>query len=246
MSKAIFNINAALVAMFLVTVFLSACSSKPGTTNTVSQNKANLQTAKTIPSTASPGAQPPNQAGSPTATVVLEEFADFQCSSCALRHPIFSEIKSMYGSRIKFVFRNFPLDMHPKAYDAAVAADAAGLQGKFWDMQNMLFNNQAAWVADTNHRQMWKGYAEKIGLDVAKWENDMLGITSKARVDEDKKRGKTIGVTSTPTLFINGVDVPFAQMTTDGLKALIDAELQKTAAATQPAAASANTANTNK
>lgn len=155
----------------------------------------------------------------------------------------------MYGSRIKFIFRNFPLEMHPKAYDAAVAADAAGLQGKFWDMQNLLFNNQAAWVADNNYKQMWKGYAEKIGLDVAKWESDMLGIVSKNRVDEDKRRGKAIGITSTPSLFINGVDVPFAQMTVDGLKALIDAELQKTTPAAAPAtqsAPAANTANSNK
>jgi len=64
--------------------------------------------------------------------------------------------------------------MHDKAYDAAVAADAAGLQGKFWDMQNILFNNQTAWTTDANYKQTWKGYADKIGLDVAKWENDSL------------------------------------------------------------------------
>jgi protein-disulfide isomerase len=240
--------NIFLVACVLVATFIiGGCSSNPSTTNNATPIKA-IQTTKTIPANAPPGAKPANEIGSPTATVVLEEFADFQCGSCALKHPVLNEIKSMYGSRIRFIFRNYPLDMHDKSYDAAVAADAAGLQGKFWDMQNMLFNNQTAWTTDANYKQTWKGYADKIGLDVAKWENDMLGIAAKARVDEDKKRGKAIGITSTPTLFINGVDVPFAQMTADGLKKLIDAELQKTtsAATSQAAPAAANTANSNK
>jgi len=241
-SRNIFLAACVLAATFII----GGCSSNSSTTNNATPIKA-IQTTKTIPANAPPGAQPPNQAGAPTATVVLEEFADFQCGSCALKHPVLNEIKSMYGGRIRFIFRSYPLDMHDKAYDAAVAADAAGLQGKFWDMQNMLFNNQTAWTTDANYKQTWKGYAEKIGLDVAKWENDMLGLVSKNRVNEDKNRGKAIGITSTPTLFINGVDVPFAQMTVDGIKKLIDAELQKTtSAATSQAAPSANTANSNK
>jgi protein-disulfide isomerase len=249
MNKAIQRVGYAVIGIILLTGMISSCSSTPSTTNNATPKANTAAKTKTIPPNAPPGAQPPNQIDAPTATVVLEEFADFQCGSCALKHPILNEVKSMYGSRIRFIFRNFPLDMHDKAYDAAVAADAAGLQGKFWDMQNILFNNQTAWAADANYKQTWKGYAQKIGLDVAKWENDMLGIASKARVDEDKKRGKAIGISSTPSLFINGVDVPFAQMTKEGLKALIDAELQKTATAAAPqtqAAPAANTANSNK
>lgn len=229
-----------LVATFII----GGCSSNSSTTNTPTPNKVNPP-VKTIPASAPPGAKPANEIGSPTATVVLEEFADFQCGSCAQKHPVLNEIKSMYGGRIRFIFRNYPLDMHDKAYDAAVAADAAGLQGKFWDMQNILFINQSGWSVDTNYKQTWKGYAEKIGLDVAKWENDMLGIVSKNRVDEDKKRGKAIGINSTPTLFINGAEVTYTQVTVDGLKKLIDAELQKTTS-TQTAPAAANSANANK
>lgn len=240
------NNSILIAAVAIWAALFSACSPAPANKASNGTKAANTSPkVYTIPANAPPGAQPPNQAGASTATVVLEEFADFQCGSCALKHPVLNEIKSMYGSRIRFIFRNYPLDMHDKAYDAAVAADAAGLQGKFWDMQNMLFNNQTAWTTDANYKQTWKGYADKIGLDVAKWENDMLGIAAKARVDEDKKRGKAIGVTSTPTLFINGVDVPFAQMTREGLKTLIDAELQKMTS-TQAAPAASNTGNSNK
>jgi protein-disulfide isomerase len=229
-----------------------ACSSG---SNNVNGPKTNTNVAKkdnsSIPPNAPPGAQPPNQTGSAAASVTLEEFADFQCPQCAAKHPVMNEIKSMYGSRIHFIFRNFPLDIpaHDKSYEAAVAADAAGIQNKFWEMQNVLFTNQKTWTSDPNYKQVWKEYGTRIGLDVDKWENDMLGIASKARVDADKKRAQAIGVNSTPSLYINGVSVPFEQMTVDGLKQLVDAELAKAPAATQaaPAAnAAANTATSNK
>lgn len=207
-----------------------------------------------IPANAPMGANPPNQSGSPTALVTLEEFADFQCPQCAAKHSVMSEIKATYGSRIHFIFRDFPLSIpaHDKSYDAAVATEAAGLQNpnKFWEMQNMLFNNQKVWTADPNFKQIWKGYAKTIGLDVAKWENDIVGIAAKGRVDADLQRGKALGVNSTPTLYLNGTSLPFEQMTVDALKQLIDAELQKTAPQNQPAKASntpaANTGNSNK
>jgi len=217
--------------------------------STVNANSAagRANTAKTpsIPPNAPPGAQPPNQAGSAVAAVKLEEFADYQCGACATAHPVLSEIKSIYGSRIHFVFRNFPLDIHDKAYDAAVAAEAAGLQGKFWDMQNLLFTNQQAWTAASGYKATFKGYAEKIGLDVPKWETDMAGLVAKLRVDEDKKRARALGVSSTPTLYVNGQPVPFAEMNVQALKGIIDAELAKAAPAAQGASppAPANAAN---
>ncbi len=209
-------------------------------------NNASAPKPNVIPPNAPPGASPPNLAGSPNAQVMLEEFADFQCGSCATAHPILNEIKSLYGSRIKFVFRNYPLSIpaHDKAYEAAVAAEAAGLQGKFWDMQNLLFTNQQAWTAAPTYKQMWKGYAEKIGLDVAKWENDMTGIVAKGRVDADLARGKALSVNSTPTLYLNGTAVPFDQMKVNFLKTLIDAELQKASSASS--APAPNTGNSSK
>ena len=222
-------------------------SSKPSpNSNTAKTNTANTVKTTGIPANAPQGASPPNQSGSPTALVTLEEFADFQCPQCAAKHPLMNEIKAAYGSRIHFIFRNFPLSIpaHDKSYDAAVAAQAAAMQGKFWDMQNILFTNQKAWTADPNFRQIWKDYAQKIGLDVPKWENEMAGIATKNMVNEDMKRGKTIGINSTPSLYINGVEVQFEQMSLEGLRQLIDAELQK--AMPQNPTASTAPANSNK
>ncbi|MBP9665388.1 MAG: thioredoxin domain-containing protein [Pyrinomonadaceae bacterium] len=202
--------------------------------------------AQTIPANAPPGANPPNQAGSPNALVTVEEFADFQCGSCASVHPVMNEIKAYYGSKIRFVFRNFPLPMHDKAYDAAVAAEAAGNQGKFWDMQNLLFSNQKAWASSASYKTMWKEYAQKIGLDVPKWENDMISTMTKSRVDADIARGKGVNINATPTLYINGVPFQFAEMQASALKAAIDAELAKvTQGGNSNAPANAAPANTN-
>ncbi len=248
-------IGVVLVVALLAGWYLLSSPKTATNTNTNAANKTNTATTgkqTTIPANAPQGATPPNQLGSPTAMVTLEEFADFQCPQCGAVNPIMNEIKSTYGSRIRFIFRNYPLAIpaHDKSYNAAVAAEAAGMQSanKFWEMQNLLFTNQKAWTADPNYRNTWKEYAQRIGLDVAKWENDMAGIAAKSRVDEDMRRGKAIGVNSTPTLYINGVDVPFQQMNVAGLKQLIDAELAKAAPQqNQPApAAPANAANANK
>jgi len=215
------------------------------------QKAANNAGAKPTPATASSnpinapeGATPPNMLGSPTAAVTVEEFADFQCPSCGDKYPVLKQVQSLYGSRIKFIFRNFPLQMHDKAYDAAVAAEAAGIQGKFWDMQNQLYTNQRSWSVDPNYRQVWAGYAQKIGLDVDKFKNDMAGLQTKGRIDADMARGRALQVNSTPTVYINGKAVQFADITVDTMRQLIDAELQTAGTANLPPANTAgNTAS---
>lgn len=212
----------------------------------------NTVKSSNIPADAPAGATPPNMAGSPAATVTLEEFADFQCGSCAASFPVLNEVKGMYGSRIKFIFRNFPLKIpaHDKSYDAAVAAEAAGMQNKFWEMHAQLFQNQQLWTANPNYKQMWAEYAQKIGLNVAKWQDDCAGLAAKGRVEEDMKRGNAIGVNSTPTIFLNGVSVPYPSVNVTTLKQMIDAEIAKAAApaANAPAqnAPAANAAASNK
>lgn len=207
-------------------------SKNTNSANNKAGNNGNTAKAPGIPANAPAGAVPPNYAGSPTAVVTIEEFADFQCGSCAAAFPIMNEIKSMYGSRIKFVYRNFPLAIpaHDKSYEAAVATEAAGMQGKFWEMHAQLFQNQQKWTADPNYRQIWSEYAAKIGLDVQKFTSDLAGIAAKGRVDADMARGRALNVNSTPTVYINGVSVPFNDVKIDSLKSLIDAELAKGAA----------------
>jgi protein-disulfide isomerase len=155
------------------------------------------------------------------------------------------EVQGMFGSRIKFIFRDFPLPMHDKAYDAAVAAEAAGMQGKFWDMHNLLYTNQQTWSADPNYKAVFKGYAEKIGLDVDKWETDMAGMSAKSRIDADMQRGKALNINSTPTVYINGKSVPYPDMNVPTLKSLIDDALKGSQPQTAQPGAPANGSNAN-
>jgi len=246
-SKSIVILSALIAASIL-----SACTASGPANNAATNKTATPKAQATMPPNAPAGAQPPNMSGSASAAVTVEEFADFQCGACASIHPVMNEIKSMYGSRIRFIYRNYPLDMHDKAIDAAVAAEAAGLQGKFWDMQNLLFTNQKIWVSSATYKQTFKEYAGKLGLDVAKWENDIIGLPTKTRVDADKNRAKALGISGTPTLYINNLAVEFKDMNVQTLKTLIDAELQKpaTAPAAQPvnsnAAPAATLGNQNK
>lgn len=209
---------------------------RSSTSNTGVANRPAANAAKTPATTNILGAQPPNMLGSPNASVTIEEFADFQCGACASVHPKMKELTSIYGSRIKFIFRNYPLAIaaHDKAYNAAVAAEAAGLQGRFWDMQNLLFTNQQVWTANPDYRRIWEEYASRIGIDVERFKNDMAGLNAKSRVDADMQRGRALNVNSTPTIFINGVSIPFEQISVEGLRPLIDAELQKAAGNNQP------------
>jgi len=212
-----------VVAIAGVWVLMNRTQSKP----TTSVNKSTP--SKTPAVTNVMGAQPPNMLGSPNASVTVEEFADFQCPTCGVMHPKMKELTSFYGSRIKFIFRNYPLAIpaHDKAYEAAVAAEAAGMQGRIWDMQNLLFSNQQVWTANPDYRKVWEEYAEKIGLDVEKFKNDMAGMNAKSRVDADLQRGRALNINSTPSIFINGAAVPFEQMTVETMRQIINAELAK-------------------
>lgn len=226
-----------IVLVLVVAVILGAFYYNSSRTPTARPGPTPSGTKTPIPQVSQVGAQPPNFLGSQNASVTIEEFADFQCGSCAASHPILKQVQSIYGQRIKFIFRHFPLPMHDKSYDAAVAAEAAGMQGsdKFWAMHNQLFTNQQSWASDPNYKQTWKTYAEKIGLDVNKYETDMAGIGAKGRVDADLQRGRALNINSTPTVFINGKPVPYPDMNVPTLQKLIDEELRTAQGGQQPA-----------
>ena len=190
------------------------------------------------------GAQPANMLGASTLPVTVEEFADFQCPTCATVHTKMKEINSLYSGRIKFIYRNFPLPMHKNAYDASTAAEAAGLQQKFWAMQDQLFSNQKAWSDSTpaEARKLFEEYAGKIGLDTNKFQSDMMGLQTKKRVDDDLARGNALKITGTPTVFVNGVRLAFEQMDVAAMRQIIDNELAK-ASQVQPSQPTTQTVN---
>lgn len=241
-------IGGVLVAAAIIGYLYYNSSRTPGGNANRAANASNVNSNRSPSATAPLGANPPNMIGSPTAAVTIEEFADFQCAACASVHPILKEIQSIYGSRIRFIFRNFPLGIpqHDKAYEAAVAVEAAGLQdrNKFWDMQNQLFVNQQAWTNSPNYRNLWEGYAQQIGLDVERFRNDMASRATKERVDADLARGRGLGLDSTPTVLVNGKNIPFQAMTAANLRQVIDSEIQNSLKA--PAANSSNEANTSR
>ena len=139
--------------------------------------------------------------GPADAPVTLVEYGDYECPYCGEAYPIVKAIQEQLGERLCFVFRNFPLsNMHPYAEHAAEAAEAAGAQGKFWEMHDMLFENQ-----ESLHDEALAQYAESLGLDAGRLLGEVLNGTHSARVREDFRSGARGGVNGTPTFFINGV-----------------------------------------
>jgi protein-disulfide isomerase len=176
-----------------------------------------------------PGADPPHAQGNANAPVTLEEFGDFECPPCGLLHPILKQLESDFGpAKLRLIFREFPLvPNHVHALAAARAAEAAGLQGRFWEMHDMIYENQKSWHEAFDVRPIFEGYATKIGLDLEQFRKDNAGEIVERRIFLDGKRGHSLGVQGTPTVFMNGREVPFESLAPEKLKALINSELAK-------------------
>src|SRR6184192_4383950 len=165
--------------------------------------------------------------GNPDAPATLEEFADFQCPPCSNFAGFAEELLKQYDSRLRIVFRNFPLPGHEHAREAALAAEAAGLQGRFWEMHDVLYREQETWSKAPNVRELFESYAGTIGLDVDKFKKDMDGEQVKARVEADRQRGQSLGIQITPTLFINNQPLDPKDKNPEGIRAEINAALEK-------------------
>ena len=174
-----------------------------------------------------PGAEPPHSHGNANAPVTLEEFGDFECPPCAMLHPVLETMESQFGpTKLRVIFREFPLvPAHPHALAAARSAEAAGLQGRFWEMHDMLYENQKAWHEAFDVRPIFEGYATKIGLNLEQFRQDITGEIVERRIFLDGKRAHSLGVKGTPTVFLNGREVPFESLAPEKLKALITNEL---------------------
>lgn len=180
----------------------------------------------TAPQTLPPGAEPAHAVGAATAPVTLEEFGDFQCPPCGLLHPVLKTMEKEFGEKLRVVFRQYPLvPAHQHALSAARAAEAAGLQGRFWEMHDMIFENQQGWNKAFDARAIFEGYAQKIGLDMEKYRKDVASEVVAQRIFLDGKRAHALGVQGTPTVFMNGREIPFQSLEPSKLRVIISNEI---------------------
>ncbi len=164
--------------------------------------------------------------GNPEAPVTLEEFGDFECPPCKGISTFLDELAREYNPRLRIIFRNFPLAMHKHARKAALAAETAGFQGRFWEMHDLLYREQEVWSKTEDATELFNAYAGIIGLDLARFKKDLEDEKAKERVDSDQERGTSLGVKSTPTVFVNNRELGTADRTPEGLHKVIDAALK--------------------
>lgn len=154
--------------------------------------------------------------------VALVEYGDFQCPACAQYYPIIKQLKEQYAGRVTFQFRHYPLtEIHQNALISSRAAEAAAMQGKFWEMHDLLYENQNAWASNANPAPIFESYAQALGLDVDKFREDIRSEQVNNIVQADRAEAKKQGYQSTPTFAIDGqkIDNPTSA---EGFAKLLD------------------------
>jgi protein-disulfide isomerase len=206
-------------------------ANQPGPTPAASAPAPTVSNIATPPAQTSASIAPTiSQPATANVSVTLEEFGDYQCPPCGLLHPELKKITVEYGSRVNFVFHNFPLTKnHKNALAAAQAAEAARLQGHFAEMHDWLYEHQDAWKDEENPRPTFTKYAREIGLDLKRFAQEMDSPQVQQKIDNDMKEGQARGVTGTPTIFIEGRQLKPEVMTADGLHKGIDLMLARKA-----------------
>jgi len=219
-------IGVVLVAVTATVVLMSRPSASNSSTPTQNTTASQSPTQRQAPQ---PGAPNPYTRGMPTARVTVEEFSDFQCPACGALEPGLRRVMKDYEDRVLFIFRNYPLQMHKYAFLASRAAEAAGQQGKFWGMHDLLYDNQKEWSESMEPRVQFDSYATRLGLDVQRFKADMERQDLAERVKSDLLRGNSLGVKGTPTVYLNGRElVPGKLVTEEDLRREIEAALGST------------------
>jgi protein-disulfide isomerase len=158
--------------------------------------------------------------------VTIEEFGDYQCPPCGAVYPELEKIREDYGDRVRLIFRHYPLTrIHPNALAAAHAAEAAGLQGKFWEMHGQLYREQKSWQNSADASARFVAYARALGLDAERFTRDVNGEDVDKRIVADHERAKSLGVDGTPAFFVNGRKLPPSAVGGKDVRAAIDAAL---------------------
>ncbi len=145
----------------------------------------------------------PNVKGNKDSKIVVTEFADLQCPACSQVNPAVDQLVEQYKDKVKFVYRHFPLNIHPNAKDAAYAAEAAGAQGKFFEMVDLLYQKQSEWSTLPDPTGQFLTFASDLGLNQQEYQTAFSDNARRARVSQDAADGNALGVSATPTFFFN-------------------------------------------
>ena len=228
-----------LAVIIVITVFAALVSSH----STASTTPASFTATQTAPLTSAD-----HEHGDATAKMTLIEYGDFECPACGAYEPIVEQLYKTYGDRVLFVFRNFPLyQIHPFAMIGAQAAEAANLQGKYWEMHDLLYAKQAEWTANTAlsasdvASKYFNGYAQSLGLDVAKFDTDINSAAVTARVQADLASGNAAQIDHTPTFFITLTQIPHPNSYAEFQQDLDAAIASSTGSAVAPSTATGET-----
>lgn len=228
MSKAFWGVIAAILVIF-------------GAVIIVSNHKQTTTTSS--------GAKPTNHVeGNLSSNVKLVEYGDFQCPFCEAYFPTVQTIYNDYKDKISFQFRNFPLvNNHPNAFAAARAAEAAGLQGKYWEMHDMLYDsaNWQAWTPASDPNSYFDSYAQQLGLNVDQFKKDFASSKVNDLITADMNAGNKLNIQGTPTFFLDGKQVQISN-TVESFKKVLDAEIanKQPASSTSTAPASSTDQST--
>lgn len=166
--------------------------------------------------------------------VTLEEFGDYQCPPCGALHPSLKRLKQEYGPNLNFVFRNLPLtELHKNALIAAQAAEAARMQNRFWEMHDLLYENQDLWKDDINPQSIFWKFASDLGLDTARFSRDMADKQVKLRIEADQAAAAELSIGGTPTVLIDGRELRPDVTNYEGIRKGIDFIMSRKPPSTQ-------------
>ena len=155
--------------------------------------------------------------------VNLTEYGDFQCPACGAYHPVIKQVIEKYKNDIVFQFRNFPLtSLHQNARAAARAAEAADKQGKYWEMHDLLYEQQKSWETTGNASSVFEGYAAQLGLNIETYKKDYASNEVNDVINADYNEGQKLNITGTPTFFLQGKKIEDTPRDLDGFSKLID------------------------
>ncbi len=164
--------------------------------------------------------------GNPEASITLVEYSDFQCPACKNYAPLVKRLSEELPDDLRIVYRQYPLtSIHKNAFASAKASEAAGKQGKFWEMHDLLFENQDSWSADSSPEDKFEGYASEIGLEIEQFKADYDSDEAKDAVNEDIATANRLGLSSTPSFTLNDRKIE-SPKSYDAFKGLIEDEIR--------------------